>query len=89
VAAASRSGHSGVDETSGPFTGGDAGLLDAVVAAASRSFRPEDAVVAAASRLGRAEDDGDNGTVAEERPGLSDAVVAAASRPEGVVGTSI
>jgi len=54
------------------------------VAAASRSSRPEDAVVAAASRLGRAEGDGDNGTVAEERPGLSDAVLAAASREAAV-----
>jgi len=55
-----------------PTTSGGSGLSDAVVAAASRSFKPEDAVVAAASRSGHAEGDGDNG--------LSDAVVAAASR---------
>ena len=81
MAAASRLGRTD-DATD---ASGRSGLLGAVVAAAPRSSRQEDAVVATASRLGPSEGDGDNGTVAEERPGLSDAVVVAASRPEGVV----
>ena len=64
------------------------GLSGAVVAAASRSFRPKDAVVAAASRSGHAGDVGASGPVASGGSGLSDVVVAAASRslrPEDAV----
>ena len=68
-------GHAGVVGASGPITSGGSGLSDAVVAAASRSFRPEDAVVAAASRSGHAGVVGASGPVTSGGSGLSDAVV--------------
>ena len=51
-----RSGMTTLTRSRDPETSGGSGLSGAVVAAASRSSRPEDAVVAAASRLGHAGD---------------------------------
>ena len=80
MAVAPRSGRAEDVGTSGPAASGQSGWSDAVVAAASRSARLEDAVVAAAPRSGRAEDVGASGPAASGRSGLLGAVVAAASR---------
>ena len=75
-----RSGMTTLTRSRGPETSGGSGLSGAVVAAAPRSSRPEDAVVAAASRLGHDGDIDASGSEAIGRTGLSGAVVAAASR---------